>query len=66
MKVGEMLGWLNTRIILGVLFYSLFAPIGLIMRLRGKDPMRRALIPEADSYRLVRQPRDASHMQHQF
>jgi Saxitoxin biosynthesis operon protein SxtJ len=38
MTVGEVLGWINTRLILGVLFYSLFTPLGLLMRLRGKEP----------------------------
>ena len=66
MTVGEVLGWINTRIILGVLFYALFTPMGLLMRLRGKDPMRRTLAPEAESYRVVRQPRPSSHMTHQF
>jgi hypothetical protein len=49
-----------------VLFYLLFTPLGVYMRLRGKDPMRRTLAPEAESYRVVRQPRPAAHMQHQF
>ena len=66
MTVGEILGWINTRIILGVLFYLVFTPLGLYMRLRGKDPMRRTLEPEAKSYRVVRQPRPAAHMRHQF
>ena len=66
MTVGEVLGWINTRIILSVLFYLLFTPLGLCMRLRGKDPMRRRLAPEAESYRVVRQPRPSSHMMHQF
>jgi len=66
MTVGEVLGWLNTRIILGVLFYTLFTPMGLFMRLRGKDPMRRTLAPEVESYRVVRQPRSSAHMMHQF
>ena len=66
MTVGEVLGWLNTRIILGVLFYALFTPMGLFMRLRGKDPMRSTLAPEVESYRVVRQPRSSAHMMHQF
>jgi hypothetical protein len=66
MTVGEVLGWINTRLILGMLFYLLFTPMGVFMRLRGKDPMRRTLVPEAESYRVVRQPRPASHMWHQF
>ncbi len=66
MTVGEVLGWINTRLILGILFYGLFTPIGLFMRWRGQDPMRRTLTPEVDTYRVVRQPRPASHMRHQF
>ena len=66
MTVGEVLGWINTRIILGALFYLLFTPVGVWIRLRGKDPMRRTLAPEAESYRVTRQPRPASHMTHQF
>jgi hypothetical protein len=66
MAVGEVFGWINTRLILGVLFYGVFTPIGLLMRLRGQDPMRRTLPPEVDTYRVVRQPRPATHMRHQF
>jgi hypothetical protein len=66
MTVGEVLGWINTRLILGTIFYLLFTPMGLYMRLRGKDPMQRTLAPEAESYRVVRQPRPSSHMRHQF
>jgi hypothetical protein len=66
MAVGEVLGWINTRLILGVLFYGLFTPMGLLMRLRGKDLMRCTLAPEAETYRVIRQPRPASHMWHQF
>jgi saxitoxin biosynthesis operon SxtJ-like protein len=66
MTVGEALGWINTRLILGAIFYLIFTPLGVGMRLRGKDPMRRTLTPEAGSYRVVRQPRPASHMRHQF
>src|SRR5438093_12140209 len=57
MAVGEVLGWINTRLILGLLFYGIFTPLGLCMRLRGQDPMRRSLTPDVDPYRLGRQPR---------
>jgi hypothetical protein len=66
MTVGEVLGWINTRLLLGALFYLLFTPVGVWIRLRGKDPMRRTLAPEAESYRVARQPRPSSHMTHQF
>ena len=66
MRVGEVLGWINTRLILSVLFYLLFTPLGWYMRLRGKDPMQRTWTPEVESYRVTRQPRPVSHMRHQF
>jgi len=40
MKIGYILGWLNSRIILGLLFYLVVLPISLIMRLLGHDPLR--------------------------
>lgn len=66
MALGEWLGWINTRIILSVVFYGMFTPIGLLRRLRGKDPMQRRWESEAETYRVVRQPRPSSHMTRQF
>jgi len=66
MKVGHILGWINTRIVLSVAFYGIFLPMGFVMRLRGKDPMRRKFEPEVDSYRIVRRTRPSSHMARQF
>jgi len=36
MILGNLLGWVNTRIIMGILFYLILTPIGLILRLFGK------------------------------
>ena len=60
MKIGHAIGWINTRIILGVLFYALVLPMGLIMRLFGKDPMARKLSKSVSSYRKisVSEPKD--------
>ena len=66
MALGAVLGWINTRIILSIVFYGLFTPMALIMRLRGKDPMRREWDADAESYRVLREPRQRSHMEHQF
>lgn len=66
MKIGHVLGWINTRIILSVVFYGMFAPMGFIMRLTGKDPMRRRYDSEAKSYRVPSSPRPGSHMLRQF
>ena len=66
MGMGHGLGWINTRILLGAVFYLLITPMGLVMRLIGKDAMCRKYDPGADTYRVVRQPRPSSHMLHQF
>lgn len=66
MKVGELLGWINTRILLGLVFYGLITPMGLLMRLAGKDPMRLAQANGLDTYRVIRKPRPQNHMKNQF
>ena len=40
MKIGYILGWLNSRIILGLVFLIVLQPIALIMRIFGHDPLR--------------------------
>ena len=66
MRVGHVLGWINTRILLGIVFYGLVTPIGVMFRLMGKDTMRQAFSDENSTYRVVRQPRPRSHMKFQF
>lgn len=66
MWVGHIMGWINTRILLGIVFYVLLTPIGLVFRLRGKDRMRQAFVESSTTYRVVRSPRPHSHMKYQF
>jgi len=66
MALGEVLAWINTRIILGVVFYGVVTPIGLVMRLAGHDPMRRKFEQAGESYRVRCVPRPATHMMRQF
>ena len=41
MKLGVLLGWINSHIILGLVFILVLQPIAYIMRLTGHDPLRR-------------------------
>jgi hypothetical protein len=66
MWIGHILGWINTRILLGIVFYGLITPIGMVFRLMGKDTMRQAISDQSPTYRVARQPRPRSHMKHQF
>jgi len=51
-KIGHVLGWVNTRLLLGIVFYFVIAPIGLVLKLMGKDPLNRKLNKEDPSYRI--------------
>ena len=66
MWVGHIMGWVNTRILLGIVFYALVTPIGFVFRLMGKDTMRQAFAESSTTYRVVRSPRPHSHMKYQF
>ena len=44
------LGWLLSHLLLGVIYYLILTPIGLVMRLFGRDTLRRRLDPDAESY----------------
>jgi hypothetical protein len=66
MALGHVMGWINTRIILGLCFYLIVTPIGFIRRALGKDSMGKEFEPEAATYRIVRKVRAASHLTRQF
>lgn len=66
MWVGHMLGWINTRILLGIVFYGIVTPTGIVIRLIGKDTMRQGFLETSSTYRMIKQPRPRSHMRRQF
>ena len=41
MALGHALGWVNSHIILGLVFIVVLQPIAYVMRLTGYDPLRR-------------------------
>ena len=51
MKLGEVLSRITTPVILGIVFYAVFTPVGLVMRLVRHDPMKRPLDTQLESYR---------------
>ena len=40
MKLGLILGWINSRIILGLVFMIILLPVAFIMRIFAYDPLR--------------------------
>ena len=66
MKFGHIMGWINTRIILALMFYLIIAPTGLIMKVLGKDPMRRKLDRSVESYRIESDKKNKNHVERIF
>ena len=50
MKLGFILGWLNSRLILGIVYLLVLLPIAFFMRIFGYDPLRKKQ-SEKKSYR---------------
>jgi hypothetical protein len=67
MGLALILGWINTRIILGALFYLVFTPTGVLMRL-FRDPLNRSMQPNGTTYwsRREVQPLDPQTYERQF
>lgn len=66
MKLAMILGWINTRIIMTLLFFVILLPVALIMRLIGHDPLQKRLDSTLITYRTPRTPRDKQHMERPF
>ena len=50
MWLARILAFVNTHLLLGFVFYTLITFIGLGMRLLGRDPLDRKILPDSDSY----------------
>lgn len=44
------IGWLVSRLILGLLFFGLFTLVAMVFRVLGRDPLRRRPQPDVTSY----------------
>lgn len=55
-KFGLLLHNIVSPIALGILFFLVVTPTGLLMRLFGKDPLRLRFDPAASSYWIKRDP----------
>ena len=50
MVLAFPIGWTVSQLILVLLYYGLFTPIGLIFRVIGRDPLHRAHQPGLETY----------------
>ena len=49
MRFATTLGWVNSRILLSLMFYGVFTPFNLIGRVFKRDPLKRR-VAQKDSY----------------
>lgn len=65
MAFANVLGWINTRIILTVIFFVVFVPVGIALRI-FRDPMCRELDADIESYRISSKPPQPENMERPF
>ena len=68
MTLAILMGWVMTRVFLSVLFYLAITPVGLLLRLMGKDLLDEKLEPQKQSYWKLRPqtPRVPTDYEKQF
>jgi hypothetical protein len=50
MVVNYPIGWVVTHVVMALIFYLVVTPVGVIMRLTGRDPMERGFDRTAKTY----------------
>jgi hypothetical protein len=56
MKFGELLNRVVSPIVMGVIFFAVFTPVAIVMRLAGRDALARGYERAAPSYWKRREP----------
>jgi hypothetical protein len=65
MKFGELLGKVIAPIVLSLIYFSVITPIGLLMRLIGKDFMKKNFSKKNNSY-WIKRNKNVGSMKKQF
>ena len=66
MRFGLLMSRITTPLIMGIVFYLVITPMGLVMRLAGKDSMARRLRQQVDSYRIKSNPTPPKRLEKPF
>jgi hypothetical protein len=53
MKFGLFMSRFTTPLIMGLVFFVVITPAALVMKIMGKDPMKRALTQDHTTYRVA-------------
>jgi len=66
MRIAMAIGNVMNRIILAIVYFIVITPMGIVMRMMDKDPMRRTLNKSVASYRVISQIRDRNHVERPY
>lgn len=66
MRLGLVLNAIMSRLVLGIVFFLAVLPTGLVLKLRGIDPMRRKADAQARSYRVISDRSATKDMENPF
>ena len=66
MCFGMLMSAVVNRVVLGIVFYLILLPFGLVFRVRGIDPLRRKWDPKLESYRVISDDPNPEHMNRPF
>jgi hypothetical protein len=56
MKLAFPLNWAVSELVLGIMFYGILTPLGLVFRLMGRDPLGRKAAPGCASFWVRKAP----------
>lgn len=54
------IGWVISHLVLAIVYYGVVTPVGIALRLSGRDALRRRPDPGASTYWLERRPADGT------
>ena len=66
MRFGLLLGMIVSPIVLGTIFFGLFTPIAMLMRLSGRDELRLKFTRKASHWISRGEPIESESFKHQF
>lgn len=66
MRFGLMMSAIMTPLIMGIVFYLVFTPVGLILKALGKDAMSRKLDDTVETYRVISKDNPVSNLEKPF
>ncbi len=66
MRFGLIMNAIMSRLILGIVYYLMVLPIGLILKMIGKDSMNNRFDKDALTYRVISQKPNSDQMRKPF